>query len=89
MTFLNPINLNGGARTIQVADNPSSTADYAVLPAAISDSARRRFAAEGGRGDALPARVGVEHVFRHDDDPGDAGGGEDRRRDRHSRQRDA
>jgi autotransporter-associated beta strand protein len=38
VTFLNPIDLNGGARTISVADNPNATADYAALPVAISDS---------------------------------------------------
>ncbi len=37
VTFANPINLNGGARTIEVADNPASNGDYAVLPAAIGD----------------------------------------------------
>ncbi len=38
VTFLNPIDLNGGVRTVNVADNPSSTADYAALAGAISDS---------------------------------------------------
>ena len=89
VTFLNPINLNGGARTIQVADNPSSTADYAALPAVISDTVGGGSFGEGRCGHALPARVGIEHLFRHDYDPGDAGGGEDRRRAGHSRQRDA
>ena len=38
-TFQNPINLNGGARTIQVDDNPGVTSDdYAVMSGAISDS---------------------------------------------------
>ena len=47
VTFLNPIDLRGGARTIQVDDNPNSTADFAVLSAAISDYARRRLVDEG------------------------------------------
>ena len=37
-TFQNGINLNGADRTIQVADNPNSTADYAVISGAISGS---------------------------------------------------
>ena len=89
MTFLNPINLNGGARTIQVDDNPSSTADYAVLPAVISDTVGGGSLIEDGCGNALPPRLGVEHLFRRDDDPGDAGGGEDRRCHRPARQRHA
>ena len=35
-TFQNGINLNGANRTIQVLDNPNSTADYAVISGAIS-----------------------------------------------------
>ena len=38
VTFLNPIDLGGGARTLEVNDNPNSTADCAVLPVAIGDS---------------------------------------------------
>ncbi len=38
VTVLNPIDLGGGARTIEVDANPSSTAGYAVLAGAISDS---------------------------------------------------
>ncbi len=38
LTFVNPVNLNGGARTIQVADNPNSTGDYTAFSGAISDS---------------------------------------------------
>ena len=34
----NPVNLNGGARTIQVDDNPNSTGDFASLSGVISDS---------------------------------------------------
>jgi fibronectin-binding autotransporter adhesin len=37
-TFQNSINLNGGARTINVDDNTASSADYAVLSGALSDS---------------------------------------------------
>ena len=37
-TFQNGINLNGADRTIQVADNPNSTADYAVISGSISGS---------------------------------------------------
>ena len=36
-TFQNPINLNGGNRTIQVDDNPNSGSDYAVISSVISD----------------------------------------------------
>ena len=35
-TFQNGINLNGATRTIQVLDNPNSTADYAVISGSIS-----------------------------------------------------
>jgi fibronectin-binding autotransporter adhesin len=35
-TFQNPVNLNGSNRTIQVDDNPVSTADYVVMAGAIS-----------------------------------------------------
>jgi autotransporter-associated beta strand protein len=38
VTFLNPIDLCGGGRTIQVDANPNSTADYAVLAGAVGDS---------------------------------------------------
>ena len=38
VTFVNPIDLGGGVRTVDVADNPGSTADYAALSGAISDS---------------------------------------------------
>ena len=38
VTFLNAINLGGGARTLEVDDNPNSLSDYAVLSGAISDS---------------------------------------------------
>ena len=38
VTVLNPIDLCGGARTIEVDANPNSTADYAVLAGAIGDS---------------------------------------------------
>jgi autotransporter-associated beta strand protein len=38
VTFLNPLDLGGGARTLEVDGNPNSTNDYAVLPIAISDS---------------------------------------------------
>ena len=38
VTFLNPIDLGGGARTIQVDNNPNASGDFAVLAAAISDS---------------------------------------------------
>jgi autotransporter-associated beta strand protein len=34
----NPLNLVGGARTIEVADNPNTTADYAALTGVISGS---------------------------------------------------
>jgi autotransporter-associated beta strand protein len=34
--FLNPVNLNGADRTVQVDDNPNSTADYATMNGAIS-----------------------------------------------------
>ena len=37
-TFLNPIDLNGADRTIQVDDNLLSAADYAVVSGAISDA---------------------------------------------------
>jgi autotransporter-associated beta strand protein len=37
-TFLNPINLNGGTRTIQVANNSATNADYAVVSSVISNS---------------------------------------------------
>ena len=50
VTFVNPINLNGGARTIDVADNPAVTTDYAVLPAVISDSAGGGSLAKTGAG---------------------------------------
>ncbi|MBN2217305.1 MAG: autotransporter-associated beta strand repeat-containing protein, partial [Pirellulales bacterium] len=36
--FQNGINLNGGTRTIQVYDNPSSSADYALVSGVISNS---------------------------------------------------
>ena len=36
-TFQNAINLNGATRTIQVDDNPSTTADYAVISGVISN----------------------------------------------------
>ena len=35
----NAINLNGGARTIQVDDNPFSTGDFATISSVIGDSA--------------------------------------------------
>jgi autotransporter-associated beta strand protein len=35
----NPVNLNGGARTIQVDDNPNSSGDFATLSGVIGDSA--------------------------------------------------
>ena len=38
VTFLNPIDLCGGARTIEVDANPNSTAGYAVLAGAVGDS---------------------------------------------------
>jgi autotransporter-associated beta strand protein len=38
VTFVNPIDLGGGAQTIEVDYNPNSTAAYAVLSGAISDS---------------------------------------------------
>ena len=38
-TFQNSINLNGGARTINVDDNAASSSDYAVVSGPISDSA--------------------------------------------------
>ena len=38
LTFVNPIDLGGSARTVQVADNPSSTGDYTAFSGAISDS---------------------------------------------------
>lgn len=37
-TFQNAINLNGANRTIQVDDNPTSTADYAKITGVISNS---------------------------------------------------
>ena len=37
-TFQNAIDLNGGAHTLNVDDNPSSSGDYAILPGVISDS---------------------------------------------------
>jgi len=36
--FQNGINLNNGSRTIQVDDNPSTSADYAVISGVISNS---------------------------------------------------
>ena len=54
MTFLNPINLNGGARTVQVTDNPNATGDYAVLSGAISDSI--------GGGSLLKTGTGILYV---------------------------
>ncbi len=36
-TFQNPVDLNGADRTIQVDDNPLSTADYAVMSGPISN----------------------------------------------------
>ena len=62
VTFLNPIDLDGGVRTIDVADNPNSTADYAALPAVISDSVGGGSLAKSRRGYALLAGVGVEHL---------------------------
>ena len=50
VTFLNPIDLDGGVRTIDVADNPNSTADYAALPAVISDSVGGGLLAKTGAG---------------------------------------
>jgi fibronectin-binding autotransporter adhesin len=47
---VNPIDLNGGARTIDVADNASSTADYAVLAGALSDSVGGASFAKTGAG---------------------------------------
>ncbi len=38
VTFVNPIDLGGGAQTIEVDSNPNSTTAYAVLPGAIGDS---------------------------------------------------
>ncbi|HLA86298.1 MAG TPA: PEP-CTERM sorting domain-containing protein [Thermoguttaceae bacterium] len=38
LTLQNGINLNGGSRTIQVDDNPSTSADYAVISGVISNS---------------------------------------------------
>jgi len=35
-TFQNAVNLNGGSRTVQVADNPDSSADWAVMSGVIS-----------------------------------------------------
>ena len=64
LTFVNPVNLNGGARTIQVADNPNSTGDYTAFPGAISDSlgggslaktARGRSTCKARRRTAIPA----------------------------------
>jgi autotransporter-associated beta strand protein len=37
-TFQNPIDLNGAVRTIEVDDNPASSADYAVLAKIVSNS---------------------------------------------------
>ncbi|MBN2580810.1 MAG: autotransporter-associated beta strand repeat-containing protein [Pirellulales bacterium] len=37
-TFCNNINLNGSNRTVQVDDNPNSSADYAVLSGILSNS---------------------------------------------------
>ena len=37
-TFQNGLNLNGANRTIQVTDNPNSTADYSVISGNISGS---------------------------------------------------
>jgi fibronectin-binding autotransporter adhesin len=34
----NPVNLNGGARTIQVDDNPNSNGDFASLSGVVADS---------------------------------------------------
>ena len=50
VTFLNPIDLGGGARTIEVDANPSSTADYAVLSGAISDSSGNGSLSKTGAG---------------------------------------
>ena len=72
VTFVNPIDLSGGARTIEVDDNPNSTADCAVLSGAISDSVGGGSLQQNGRRHALPARLGVEHLLRHDDDRGHA-----------------
>ena len=36
--FKNGLNLAGGARTIQVDDNPNSTGDFATISGVISDS---------------------------------------------------
>jgi fibronectin-binding autotransporter adhesin len=38
VTIQNPLDLNGGARTVQVNDNPNKTTDWAVLSGAISNS---------------------------------------------------
>ncbi|MCC6125502.1 MAG: autotransporter-associated beta strand repeat-containing protein [Pirellulales bacterium] len=38
VAFLNGIDLKGGARTIEVADNPATAADYAVLSGVIKDT---------------------------------------------------
>ena len=40
--FQNGINLNAGTRTVQVDDNPNSTADYAQISGVISGTGRRQ-----------------------------------------------
>ena len=78
VTFLNPIDLSGGARTIQVDGNPNSTADYAVLPAAISDSVGGGSLAEDRRRARSTCKAPTSNtLLRPDDDHGHAGGGED------------
>lgn len=37
VTFRNPLNLNGGVRTIRVLDNPNSSGDQAVLSGALTN----------------------------------------------------
>ena len=89
VTFVNGVNLNGGARTIRVEDNPSSTADFTVLSGAITDTLGGGSLSKAGRGNALSQRHGVERLFRRDHDRRHAGSRQDRRRHRHSGQRHA
>jgi fibronectin-binding autotransporter adhesin len=48
--FQNPLNLNGGARTIQVDDNPNSTGDFATLSGMINDLAGGASLTKSGKG---------------------------------------
>ena len=62
-TFQNGINLNGAARTIQVIDNPDSTADIAILSGVISGSGGSL--AKTGDGMLKMTGSSRKHLYRH------------------------